>query len=149
MCAPGLRRGCVATQHKLVVLDDDPTGTQTVHDVPVLTVWDVDTLRAALAQPGPCFYILTNSRTCRRTGGGVDQIRNLGGGRTGGFAAAVSRLPRRGKPPFRYGRQSQRLDLRGHPAETDVLTELDRSCNSDSPHFAGGRHNSLGIFYYG
>ena len=45
------------------MLDDDPTGTQTVHDVPVLTVWDVDTLRAEFAQPGPCFYILTNSRS--------------------------------------------------------------------------------------
>jgi uncharacterized protein YgbK (DUF1537 family) len=58
-------RAMVAAQpgHKLVVLDDDPTGTQTVHDVPVLTVWDVETLRAEFAQPGTCFYILTNSRS--------------------------------------------------------------------------------------
>ena len=57
-------RAMVASQtdHKLVVLDDDPTGTQTVHDVPVLTTWDVATLRAEFAQPGPGFYILTNSR---------------------------------------------------------------------------------------
>src|SRR5262245_34919083 len=48
--------------HKVVVLDDDPTGTQTVHDVPVLTTWDSTTLRAEFTQPGPCFYILTNSR---------------------------------------------------------------------------------------
>ena len=34
-------RAMVASQpdHKLIVLDDDPTGTQTVHDVPVLTTW--------------------------------------------------------------------------------------------------------------
>lgn len=50
-------------RHKLVVLDDDPTGTQTVHDVPVLTVWDEPTLRAEFARPEPCFYILTNSRS--------------------------------------------------------------------------------------
>ena len=25
---------------KIVILDDDPTGTQTVHHVPVLTTWD-------------------------------------------------------------------------------------------------------------
>ena len=50
-------------QHKLVVLDDDPTGTQTVHDVPVLTTWDTAALQAEFAQPGPCFYILTNSRS--------------------------------------------------------------------------------------
>jgi uncharacterized protein YgbK (DUF1537 family) len=47
---------------RVVVLDDDPTGTQTVHDVPVLTTWDLATLQAEFAQPGPCFYILTNSR---------------------------------------------------------------------------------------
>jgi len=48
---------------KLVVLDDDPTGTQTVHDVPVLTSWSVDGLRDEFAQPGGIFYILTNSRS--------------------------------------------------------------------------------------
>lgn len=50
-------------RHKVVVLDDDPTGTQTVHDVPVLTMWDVATLRSEFAGPAPCFYILTNSRS--------------------------------------------------------------------------------------
>ena len=49
--------------HKLVVLDDDPTGTQTVHDVPVLTTWTVDALRAEFTAPGNMFYILTNSRS--------------------------------------------------------------------------------------
>ncbi len=46
----------------LVVLDDDPTGTQTVFDVPILTVWDVETLAAELRKAVPIFYILTNSR---------------------------------------------------------------------------------------
>ncbi len=49
--------------HKLVVLDDDPTGTQTVHDVPVLTTWSVEALRAEFEAPGSVFYILTNSRS--------------------------------------------------------------------------------------
>ena len=47
---------------KVVVLDDDPTGTQTVHDVPVLTEWSVETLKAELGNDLPCFYLLTNSR---------------------------------------------------------------------------------------
>lgn len=47
----------------VVVLDDDPTGTQTVHDVTVLTAWPVDLLSQALAQSDTCFYILTNSRS--------------------------------------------------------------------------------------
>ena len=47
----------------LAVLDDDPTGTQTVHGVPVLTTWSVEDLHWALTQPEPTFYILTNSRS--------------------------------------------------------------------------------------
>jgi uncharacterized protein YgbK (DUF1537 family) len=47
----------------LVVLDDDPTGTQTVHDVPVLTEWSVETLRNELKCKAPLFYVLTNSRS--------------------------------------------------------------------------------------
>jgi uncharacterized protein YgbK (DUF1537 family) len=48
---------------RLAVLDDDPTGTQTVHGVPVLTTWSVEDLRWALEQPSSTFYILTNSRS--------------------------------------------------------------------------------------
>jgi uncharacterized protein YgbK (DUF1537 family) len=47
---------------KVVVLDDDPTGTQTVHDVPVLTEWTAHALRAELANDLPAVYLLTNSR---------------------------------------------------------------------------------------
>lgn len=47
---------------KVVVLDDDPTGVQTVHGVPVYTNWDPDTLLEALQEPGRMFFILTNSR---------------------------------------------------------------------------------------
>ena len=48
----------------LVALDDDPTGTQTCHDVVVLTVWDVPTLVSEFrsTRPGGGFFILTNSR---------------------------------------------------------------------------------------
>lgn len=51
-----------ASLSRLVVLDDDPTGTQTCHDIAVLTVWDIPTLQAELQQPSPGFFILTNSR---------------------------------------------------------------------------------------
>ncbi|RHZ47107.1 uncharacterized protein CDV56_100400 [Aspergillus thermomutatus] len=47
---------------RLVVLDDDPTGTQTCHDIPVLTVWDIPTLIKEFQQDSPGFFILTNSR---------------------------------------------------------------------------------------
>jgi uncharacterized protein YgbK (DUF1537 family) len=48
---------------KIVVLDDDPTGTQTVHDVPVLTTWSVKAITWELKNRFTAFYILTNSRS--------------------------------------------------------------------------------------
>lgn len=52
------------TPRKLVVLDDDPTGTQTVRNVPVLTEWSVEALRNELAETtSNVFYVLTNSRS--------------------------------------------------------------------------------------
>lgn len=47
----------------VVVLDDDPTGTQTVHDVQVLTRWEVADVRAAIADQPSALYLLTNSRS--------------------------------------------------------------------------------------
>lgn len=51
----------------LVVLDDDPTGTQTVHGVHVLTSWSVDVLSMQFRSGERIFYILTNSRSLTRT----------------------------------------------------------------------------------
>jgi uncharacterized protein YgbK (DUF1537 family) len=60
---PEIRAGLAAGGRKLVVLDDDPTGTQTVHGVPVLTTWDEASLAAELKGDGPAFFVLTNSRS--------------------------------------------------------------------------------------
>ncbi|KAL3458877.1 NADP-dependent oxidoreductase domain-containing protein [Aspergillus heterothallicus] len=46
----------------LVVLDDDPTGTQTCHGINVLTVWDEHILAQEFLQCNGGFFILTNSR---------------------------------------------------------------------------------------
>jgi uncharacterized protein YgbK (DUF1537 family) len=47
----------------VVVIDDDPTGTQSVADVPIVTQWGVSDLRWALAQATTAFFVLTNSRS--------------------------------------------------------------------------------------
>jgi uncharacterized protein YgbK (DUF1537 family) len=47
---------------KIIVLDDDPTGSQTVHSCLLLMQWDVETLRLGLADEAPIFFILTNTR---------------------------------------------------------------------------------------
>jgi len=52
-----------SSRRTVVVLDDDPTGSQTVAGVPVLTAWSVDDLRWALRQEAPAFYVLTNTRS--------------------------------------------------------------------------------------
>lgn len=59
---PAIRSQARASDHRLVVLDDDPTGTQTVHGLPVLTGWSVETLKQEFERGTPTFYILTNSR---------------------------------------------------------------------------------------
>lgn len=48
---------------KIVVLDDDPTGVQTVHDVSVYTDWEEESLRRGFAEENSMFFILTNSRS--------------------------------------------------------------------------------------
>ncbi|MFQ4135540.1 four-carbon acid sugar kinase family protein [Nodosilinea sp. PGN35] len=49
-------------QPKIIVLDDDPTGSQTVHSCLLLMQWDVDTLRQGLQDASPIFFVLTNTR---------------------------------------------------------------------------------------
>ena len=63
---PRVRHLAQASDRKVVVLDDDPTGTQTVHSAWVLTRWSVRVLRRALVDARPLVYILTNSRSLPR-----------------------------------------------------------------------------------
>ncbi|MGB3136472.1 MAG: four-carbon acid sugar kinase family protein [Nodosilinea sp.] len=49
-------------QPKIIVLDDDPTGSQTVHSCLLLMHWDIDTLRQGLQDASPIFFVLTNTR---------------------------------------------------------------------------------------
>ena len=48
---------------KLVVLDDDPTGMQTVHDVSVYTDWEEESIGSGFEEKESMFFILTNSRS--------------------------------------------------------------------------------------
>lgn len=107
-----IRDELARTGTRNAVLDDDPTGTQTVAGVPVLTGWDESDLRWALdAGPGS-FFVLTNTRsldaaTARTLNEQVaERLRR---------AAAAA-----GDPPVRVVSRSDST-LRGHyPLETDV-----------------------------
>jgi uncharacterized protein YgbK (DUF1537 family) len=60
---PVIQKHIKADGRKVVVLDDDPTGTQTIHGLPVLTEWSLEPLAAEFKNDLPAFYILTNSRS--------------------------------------------------------------------------------------
>jgi uncharacterized protein YgbK (DUF1537 family) len=52
----------MAERRKVIVLDDDPTGSQTVHSAPLLLRWDPDSLRRGLRHPSPLLFVLANTR---------------------------------------------------------------------------------------
>lgn len=99
---------------KIIVLDDDPTGSQTVHGCLLLTAWDVDTLKSALDDDAPLFFVLTNTRAMTAEGAASttrEVCRNL-----------REALVGRGTPWLVVSRSDS--TLRGHyPVETDVINE--------------------------
>jgi uncharacterized protein YgbK (DUF1537 family) len=100
---------------KIIVLDDDPTGSQTVHSCLLLTQWDVATLKSALADVAPLFFILTNTR-------GMDAARAAAITREvcGNLKAALMDY----SGPVLFVSRSDST-LRGHyPVETDVMNEV-------------------------
>jgi uncharacterized protein YgbK (DUF1537 family) len=58
-----IRRALAETGRRIAVLDDDPTGSQTVHDVGVVTVFEPDEIAAGLSPAGSTCFILTNTRS--------------------------------------------------------------------------------------
>lgn len=54
-------------QPKIIVLDDDPTGSQTVHSCLLLMQWDEETLQLGLRDSSPIFFVLTNTRSMTPT----------------------------------------------------------------------------------
>lgn len=57
-----IRQRLLESGRRIAVVDDDPTGTQTVHGVRVYFEWSAGLLRAAMSEGGPVFFISTNSR---------------------------------------------------------------------------------------
>jgi uncharacterized protein YgbK (DUF1537 family) len=58
-----IRESLVKSGKRLVVIDDDPTGMQTVQDVGVIMDWSTGALRGALELPAPVFFVSVNSRS--------------------------------------------------------------------------------------
>ena len=109
-----IRESLLCSGRTIVVLDDDPTGTQTVYDVPVLTCFDVETLTQELATQPPLLFVLTNSRSM--TGSESKQLHQT----------IIAALKRAAATTNRDVELISRSDstLRGHyPLETDVIAD--------------------------
>jgi uncharacterized protein YgbK (DUF1537 family) len=138
---PAIRAAVATSRRKLVVLDDDPTGTQTVYDLPVLTTWDMDALRAELANDAPCFYILTNSRSLT-----VEKARAL----NQEIARNLKQAAAETGVEFSIVSRSDST-LRGHfPGELQALTEVlgDFDAVIVIPYFEAGGRYTVGDVHY-
>ncbi|WP_309714357.1 four-carbon acid sugar kinase family protein, partial [Armatimonas sp.] len=97
-----------------VLLDDDPTGTQTVSGVTVLTEWSVETLASELLRGNAGFFVLTNSRALN-TDAAFALYQEIG--------ANLKRASQQTGIPIRALARGDST-LRGHfPAETDALDQ--------------------------
>ena len=57
-----IRRSLDDPSSRLLVLDDDPTGVQTMQDIEILTTWEPDLIDRTLREQPRLLYLLTNSR---------------------------------------------------------------------------------------
>ncbi len=111
---PEIRTLVEQTGVKLVILDDDPTGSQTVKGIPLLTHWSCEALQKELESNYPAFFILTNSRSlptqqAEQVGAEIGRHLAEAARRSGRKIAVVSRGD---------------STLRGHfPEEVDSLTD--------------------------
>jgi uncharacterized protein YgbK (DUF1537 family) len=107
------------TDTKIIVLDDDPTGSQTVHSCLLLTRWDVDTLKQGLLDAAPLFFVLTNTRGMSAT-----DAEHLTRDVCINLRTALEQLKTSGVDinPLLVSRSDS--TLRGHyPVETDVIAK--------------------------
>ncbi len=119
-----------ASPRVLVVLDDDPTGTQSVANLPVLTRWDVADFAWAFGyevngQRQRAVYVLTNTRSLDPAEAAVrneEVVRNA-------LAAAAS-----ADPALRLSFVSRSdSTLRGHyPLEPDVIAATVTAVNGET-----------------
>ena len=64
---PHIDAALKASGRKIVILDDDVMGTQSVHDIAVLMDWSVEALRAELEADSRAFFVVTNARTMQES----------------------------------------------------------------------------------
>jgi uncharacterized protein YgbK (DUF1537 family) len=139
---PAIQSEITQNPISVVVLDDDPTGTQTVYDIPVLTNWKLQSIIDEFDRRTGLFYLLTNSRSLS-TKHAVDLASEIG--------ANILQASRKTGQAFEIISRSDST-LRGHfPAEVDALAEtlgIEQAVYIIIPFFLeGGRYTINDIHY--
>ena len=132
----------------LVVLDDDPTGTQSVADLPVVTGWSVEDLTWALSTGAPAVYVMTNSRSldpadAERVNAEVVTNALAAAGRAGARVAFVSRSDStlRGHYPLEPATIADLLERAGTRVDGIILSPAFPDAGRvtvHGTHYAGG-----------
>ncbi|MCH4192664.1 MAG: hydroxyacid dehydrogenase [Butyrivibrio sp.] len=141
-----LKKLIAENRDKIIVLDDDPTGIQSVHDVAVYTDWTEESLEKGFRRAEKVFYVLTNSRamtadetvSVHRT---IAENITLAAKATGRSFMVISRGD---------------STLRGHfPAETQALRARLKECGAADmdgeiliPLFCAGGRYTIGNIHY-
>ena len=100
---------------KIIVLDDDPTGVQTVHDISVYTDWSEESIKKGFEEDRKMFYILTNSRGLTQEN--TTRIHKE-------IANGIAKTAKEKNRPYLIISRSDST-LRGHyPLETEVLRDV-------------------------
>ncbi|OJG70918.1 hypothetical protein RV11_GL000802 [Enterococcus phoeniculicola] len=101
-------------EKKIIVLDDDPTGVQTVHDISVYTDWETDSIRKGFLEENSMFFILTNSR-------GFTEAQTIKAHKE--IAERICKIAKETQKEFLVISRGDST-LRGHyPLETEVLKD--------------------------
>lgn len=134
------------SNQKIVVLDDDPTGVQTVHDISVYTDWSAESMDEAFAEEENCFFILTNSRGLTEEETTKIHLE---------ISQAVDRAAKNANKEYIFISRSDST-LRGHfPLETELLkTEYEKNTTKKvageilCPFFKEGGRFTIGDIHY-
>lgn len=139
---PLVRNEFLETHKTIVVLDDDPTGTQTCMDVTVLTSWETEEITTELRKKPSILFILTNSRSLSEADA-ISLNRKIGYHLNEAVQAS-------GREVIVISRSDS--TLRGHfPAEVDALAEaLERmdAIRVLVPAFIEGRRITIDDVHY-
>jgi len=134
------------SEKKIFLMDDDPTGSQTVRNVAMLSDWSVESLEKELNSDELATFIQVNTRAYPE-----NEVKNIIKEATSNILEATSRSSKDAVVIFRSD-----STLRGHfPLEMDVFSDTVRSINNESydalifiPFFIQGRRYTFNDVQY-